>query len=78
MHRLSEHTTINISDSHEDSEPGKDITEHAEGSAHSDSSGQSIVCGCVYKRDIYHVGACFLLVLIALGITGIYILYQGE
>ncbi len=70
----SEHTAINIGDS----ELQKESKGSIEISSLAGNSAQSIVCGCVFKKDIYHVGACFLLVLVALGITGIYILYQGK
>ncbi len=69
----SENTAINIGDCGLQRESKRSI----EISSLSGNSAQSIVCGCVFKKDIYHVGGCFLLVLVALGITGIYILYQG-
>ncbi len=33
---------------------------------------------CFTKQEIYHLGGCVLLVLVAMAICGIYILYQGN
>ncbi len=68
----TENATINIRDGPDSSETEKHALESSVGSTH------IVVCGCVPQKDLYHLGGCFLLVLVALGITGIYILYQGK
>ncbi len=72
--RLSdmENTAISIRDVHNANEAEKECV------GHSLNSIDAEVCGCIPQKDLYHVGGCFLLVLVALGITGIYILYQGK
>ena len=39
---------------------------------------RSCVRKCFTKQELYHLGGCVLLVLVAMAICGVYILYQGN